>query len=615
MTPRSKSTLTLSPLSTEESTKKEMLNCFKTRSEMTLNTVKENEECLQTAVQLNNFVEMSHQDPTTIDSFDSSSGGVVKKSEFGDLMPPLDEDEDLLEAKDPFRESFMSSAGFYSLNKQNVAGEDCKPAPHNFNVGLGKSREILMESDADDVSVIETISEISIANKFCTVGPEIPVQKLKPLRKIHSFDRAEGTIKSIKKPLSNQASNKYSTTIKKFEKSSPSSSNITDSPKRKNYLTPPSQKSSTKKQPGPESLKGSVQKDSPRSSTQRSVSCTNLNSKTEDPFTRSCTLDGFNSLDRTKSFADVTYTPQYFTTESSPTADVADKSVTVQNSSFLSSNNPNELDAVNTNIHSSSEAIVSSAGTESCRKISHSSYTSSASTFYSFSSEGEQPETHNVILNGKTNKSFMTNMKNSFRKLTNFLSLSKRREKELTPIVPVPPPQHTKPEDKNVGKYRQCVRPSSPSMAQEFNQRSRSSGNLKVNNAVKQESHDNGDIDQEIKSVSPAPAPEVQTGSEDSKLESDIAQPAPSVSRKKPCPPTSLMSHISNHYSAPKTLSPTYSRGSLPRCYSPAAVYKSSPSALIPSPPAQRKPLWRETKASRLRLNRVKAPSMSSLNI
>ena len=652
-TPRSKSALTLSPISTEgSSTKKELsFDTFKTKSEVTLNTIKENSQLQtqRTQVQMQNFVEMSHQDPTTIDSFDTSSGSghINKNSDLGadNIMPAFDEDEDLLEVKDPFRESFVSSGGFPFLNKQYIVEEDSvapptvkRSGPNNFNVGVGTNKEVPLECDPGDKSVIETISEISISSKSCKIGPEFSVQKRnQQVRKINGNTKGDSGRKQFattKHQVSKKDSADSNSTITsyKIENSVPTRSNVSESLKRKNYLTPPSQKKSSEKTSIHDSLKGSVQKDSPRSLTQRSTSCTHLNSKTEDPFTRSGTLDGFNSLDKTKSCADVTYSPQCFPTESSPTVDVADESVTVQNSSYLETNSPRfDANIGLSNFQSSSEAVESTnSGTESYRKLSQ---TSSASTFYSFSSEEtEQEGLPNVILNGKTNKSFMTNMKNSFKRLTTFLSLSRKKEKELSPIVPVPPPQHTKPEETTRAKYRHCVRPSSPSLAQEFNQRSRSNSNVKLNNNVQLEQDrlnvkDKGDVDQEMCNISSdlnifkKNDPPMNREVASSNKSSDEIPTPPLASRKKQSP--SLMSHITNHYTSPNHYTNHYTRSSstgppltghstVPRNYS---VYKSSPGALIPSPPANRKPAWRETKASRLRLNRVKAPSMSSLNI
>ncbi|KAL5247294.1 hypothetical protein ACHWQZ_G019233 [Mnemiopsis leidyi] len=599
-TPRSKSTLTLSPLNTsEESTyrRPSSLDTVRSRSEVVLNTILEREDReidLERSVRYNNFVEMSHHDPTTIESFESLSGEELNGSDYQGSGSDFDADEDLIEKKDPFRESFIGGfAGGFSQQREEYQffPTSCvkRKTLQNFNVGPGPTTDM----EATENSVIETISEISSkSQKSCTIARKSQV-KLKPLPKINAHNKPNYCGSTANPKVSKISSNGNSLSKSppiNLPDSQPQTFESPPNSKRKNVLKPPSQTNSVQK----ETL--TKFKDSPRSMTQRSNSCTNLNSRTEEILTRSGTLDGFNSLDKTRSYADITYTPGNFTTESSPTVDVAEKSVTVQNSSLIASH----VEQPSNSNSSVEESYRGRSGTET-----------SSSTFYSFSTES--PEPPKVILNGKTSKSFMTSMRNSFKKLASFLSLSKNKDATLK--HPVPPPQHTKPDQGPVvGKNRQYVRPTSPSLAKEFSQRSKSCANLQSCNLVRLE-----------------PGAKYKKINEECFVEADLDEPpkatsqANKSSRKKVMPPSSLMSHINNHYTKPEPnrFSSTnemgfgnLSRSKAPRQSTPA-ICQSSPGTLLPSPPSQRKPLWRETKASRLRLNRVKVPSgsMSALNL
>ena len=599
VTPRSKSTLTLSPLNTsDESTyrRPSSLETVRSRSEAVLNTILEREDReIERSVRYNNFVEMSHHDPTTIESFESLSGEELNGSDYQGSGSEFDADEDLIEKKDPFRESFIG--GFTGVFSQKQEEPQFSPIScvkrktlQNFNVGPGPTADM----EATENSVIETISEISSkSQKSCVIARKSQV-KLKPLPKINARnkqnnDGSGGAAYQQAPKLSDNLNTPSKSPYTKLPDSKPQTFESPPNSKRKNVLKPPSQTNSLQK----ESL--TRFKESPRSLTQRSNSCTNLNSRTEEILTRSGTLDGFNSLDKTRSYADITYTPGNFTTESSPTADLAEKSVTVQNSSLMASHVVHPSDS-NSSVDGSYRGR---SGTET-----------SSSTFYSFSTES--PEPPKVILNGKTSKSFMTSMRNSFKKLASFLSLSKNKEATLK--HPVPPPLHTKPDQGTVvGKNRQCVRPTSPSLAREFSQRSKSCANLQSSNLVRlepgakykkvdEEFLVGADVDETVKSKQPR---------------------TNGTSRKKLGIPTSLMSHINDHYTKPEPnrFSSTnelgfgnLSRSKAPRQSTPA-ICQSTPGTLLPSPPSQRKPLWRETKASRLRLNRVKVPSMSTLNL
>ncbi|XP_063693471.1 uncharacterized protein LOC134825250 isoform X2 [Bolinopsis microptera] len=590
-TQRSKSTLTLSPLNTsEESTyrKHSSFDTVKSRSEAVLNTILEREDqgMDQRSIRYNNFVEMSHHDPTTIESFDSSSGEDLDGSDYQGSESDYDADEDLIEKKDPFRESFIGgSMGLFAPKREEnqFSPTSCvkRKTLQNFNVGPGPSTDV----EATENSVIETISEISNkSQKSCNIARKSQV-KLKPLPMINAQIKSNNCAAVDHRLSKNLGGNLSKLPQQKYTDSPPHTFESPPSAKRKNHLKPPSQTGSVQKE-----VKF---KDSPRSLTQRSNSCTNLNSRTEEVMTRSGTLDGFNSLDKTRSYADITYTPGNFTTESSPTADLAEKSVTAQNSSLMVSHvvETSEFGSVG----SGEESYRGRSGTE----------TSSSSTFYSFSTE--EPEPPQVILNGKTSKSFMTSMRNSFKKLASFLSLSKNKEAVIK--HPVPPPQHTKPDQGTVvGKYRQCVKPSSPSLAREYSSRSKSYVNLQNNKSVKTDSS-SGDkykkADDEIfngADVDETPKPKTSYTS----------------GTANKTPPPSLMSHINTHYSKPNPSRFSSDFGNLSRSRAPRqstpSLCQSSPGTLLPSPPSQRKPMWRETKASKLRLNRVKVPSMTSLN-
>ena len=539
----------------------------------------------QRSIRYNNFVEMSHHDPTTIESFDSSSGEDLDGSDYQGSESDYDADEDLIEKKDPFRESFIGgSMGLFAPKREEnqFSPTSCvkRKTLQNFNVGPGPSTDV----EATENSVIETISEISNkSQKSCNIARKSQV-KLKPLPMINAQIKSNNCAAAVDQRLSKNLSK---LPRQNYSDSPPHTFESPPSAKRKNHLKPPSQTSSVQKE-----VKF---KDSPRSLTQRSNSCTNLNSRTEEIMTRSGTLDGFNSLDKTRSYADITYTPGNFTTESSPTADLAEKSVTAQNSSLMVSHvvETSEFGSVG----SGEDSYRGRSGTE----------TSSSSTFYSFSTE--EPEPPQVILNGKTSKSFMMSMRNSFKKLASFLSLSKNKEAVIK--HPVPPPQHTKPDQGTVvGKYRQCVKPSSPSLAREYSSRSKSCVNLQNNKSVKTDSS-SGDKYKKAED-------KIFNGADVDETPKHKPSYNNRTPNKAPARPPSLMSHINTHYSKPNPSRFSSDFGNLSRSRAPRqstpSLCQSSPGTLLPSPPSHRKPMWRETKASKLRLNRVKVPSMTSLN-
>ena len=303
---------------------------------------------------------------------------------------------------------------------------------------------------------------------------------------------------------------------------------LTNNSKCKNYLLPPSEIQLSKNSGSPQSLSNSL---------------TNLKSAN---VTKSGTLDGFNSLDKTKSHCDLTYTPANFPTESSPTMDAAEKIVTCSsNSSFYSQ-----------------------------------SKSSSSNTFFSLNDE--QSSEAKVIINGKTDKSFMSSMKNSFKRLASLLSLSNSRVKKET-LKPVPPPPHTKPEVSKVGKKRLCVKPQN------------------LNKTIP---------------TSKEPVRKEKVVAEKGKT-NEIKLSQAVKPKKKLNPGPQLINHINTFY---KEIQPAYKNIHYKNSNNVAYKlnqnhHKSTPGNILPSPPTERKPMWRETRASRLRLNRVKAPSMSTLNL
>ena len=181
-------------------------------------------------------------------------------------------------------------------------------------------------------------------------------------------------------------------------------------------------------------------------------------------------------------------------------------------------------------------------------------------------------------------------------------------------IIPVPPPAHTRPgvSSKAAGKYRQCVPP--PALEKEFQQRSRTAGSSSSCANITLQ-HTPGPS-----STPPGcrTAPRIMKSAVELSCSNSVDAgkrawtKGTEQQRKRLVAPSSLISHISNHY---QTSNRHVRESAAERRAAAAAVYKSSPSTLLPSPPTQRKPSWRETKSSRLRLNRVKAPSMSALNL
>ena len=280
-----------------------------------------------------------------------------------------------------------------------------------------------------------------------------------------------------------------------------------------------------------------------------------------------------------------------------------------------------------------------------------------SSTFYSFSTSSVEDV---VPADPKSSKSFMFNMRSSFKRLANFLSLSgnkgtKKKVNEspggLHPspsmvsvynILPSPPPLGTKPCAPTV-RTRHGVRPLSPSGVSEFTQISKSCSNV-ARNVIPPNLHPVVDVDRGCDTLSNLSFDDLNSPG----LSSNQSHPNLSTTtRKKISPPSTLINHINAHYTdrpTPSTKKASYQYGvstpqlarakpannyskptpnrnpglSTPQLSRPSRVRQSSEilsgsQNIMPQPPSSKKPQVRETKASRLRLNKLKAPSMSSL--